>query len=116
MSATTRLNSTNVQPTRQRRIMPLRLKGLLICALGLLVNSGCGDADRVAGPKEQEENTLKLVKDDDNNLFGSPPRIFKLSLDIEEKQLETLKRSKDSHPYIRCTVREGGKTLTGVGI
>lgn len=53
----------------------------------------------------------ELVKAED--LFSSP-RVLKVRLDVGGAELESLRR--DSKTYVKATLREGGETLTEVGL
>src|SRR5262245_12092552 len=92
--------------------MLLRLKLLCLAVLALFVAPGCGEAPGVATRSGQRENDTRL----DSDLFAPPLRVLKIAIHIEPAQLDTLKQSKDSHAYVRCTMHEGGETLKDVGI
>jgi hypothetical protein len=43
-------------------------------------------------------------------------RVFELAVDIAPSELEALKSNEDRHAYVYCTVREGDRAFTDVGI
>lgn len=94
----------NIQSTSNRSLLALRLRIFCLCALGLLVAPGCDSA---------EHPSDKVDPADD--LFASS-RVFEIALGLAPPELETLKQNEDSHAYVRCTVREGGRSISEVGI
>jgi hypothetical protein len=90
---------------------------LTLCACGKENRSRHADqfpekVEKSAGAAVGRDHNKPIAGDD---LFASL-RVIQLGLEIAPRRLDALKKNKDSHSYVRCTVLEGGRSLADVGV
>lgn len=91
--------------------MILRRLSFWLCAVALLIQPAYSDEDPSASPSDSGGKALNAQGD----LFGSL-RLFKIALDVSPSAVAALRTNADNHAYVRCALREGGRSLTNVGI
>jgi hypothetical protein len=91
--------------------MTLRQSFFGFCVLALLIQRAHAAEGPAPAPKERGGKESSGQDD----LFDSR-RILKIALDIGPSALAALQTNADNHAYVRCTLREGGQSLTEVGI